>query len=116
MEKGKNFCVCFINLLKAFNCVRWEKLTEVLERKGVNWRERRLIGNLYMKQKANIRFGNGKTEWFSVGRGVRQGCCLSPALFNIYMEDMVGKRWENEKGISIGGRNIVSRDAFIRRE
>ena len=106
IERGKELYICFVDLEKAFDCVKWKKLMSILKKKGVDWKERRLIKNLYMKQKASMKIGDMKTEWFDLGKGVRQGCCISPTLFNIYVEEMVKECWENNKGVSIGGRRI----------
>ena len=108
IERGRAVRLCLVDLEKAFDCVKYEKLLEILKDKGVDWRERRLISNLYMKQEVALRVGDNMTEWFKIGRGVRQGCCLSPTLFNIYMEDMVRKCWERNKGVKIGGRSVKS--------
>ena len=53
---------------------------------GVDWRERRLICDLYMGQRVNLRFDRGKNNRVEIGRGVRQGCCMPPVLFNLYGE------------------------------
>ena len=67
-----------------------------------------LLKNLYAGQEATVRPGNGKTDWFQIGKGVRQGCILSPCLFNLYAEYImrnVGLE-ETQAGIKIVGRNI----------
>ena len=53
---------------------------------GVNWRERRLIRNVYMEQRVKLRINQGETDSVKIGSGVRQGCCMSPILFNLYGE------------------------------
>ena len=67
-----------------------------------------LLRNLYAGQQAAVRTGHGTTDWFQIGKGVRQGCILSPCLFNFYAEYIMRKRWveEAEAGIKIAGRNI----------
>jgi len=55
---------------------------QILKRTGINWRERRLISKLYMDQRVKLRMDRGETRSVQIGRGVRQGCCLSPTLFN----------------------------------
>ena len=59
-------------------------------------------------QEANVRHGNGTTDWFQIGKGVRQGCILSPCLFNLYAEYIMRNPGlnEGEAGIKIAGRNI----------
>ena len=69
-----------------------------------------LLRNLYVGQEATVRTGHGTTDWFQIGKGVRQGCILSPCLFNLYAE-MLGimrhaELEEAQAGIKIAGRNI----------
>ena len=65
-------------------------------------------GNLYAGQVATVRTGHGTTDWFQIGKGVRQGCILSPCLFNLYAENIMGNAGldEAQAGIKIAGRNI----------
>ena len=63
-----------------------------------------LLRNLYVSQEATVRTGHGTTDWFQIGKGVRQGCILSPCLFHLYAEDIM--RNEAQAGIKIAGRNI----------
>ena len=66
-----------------------------------------LLRNLYTDQEATVRTGHGTTDWFRIGKGVRQGCILSPCLFNLYAEYIVRKAGldEEQAGINIAGRN-----------
>ena len=66
------------------------------------------LRNLYAGQEATVRTGHGKTEWFQIGKGVRQGCILSPCLFNFYAEYIMRNAGldEAQAGITIAGRNI----------
>ena len=76
---------CFIDYAKAFDSVDHNKL-ENSERDG-NTRPPDLpLRNLYAGQEATVRTGPGTTDWFQIGKGVRQGCILSPSLFNLYAE------------------------------
>ena len=67
-----------------------------------------LLRNLYAGQKATVRAGHGTTDWFQIGKGVRQGCILAPCLFNLYAEYIMRNAGleEAEVGIKIPGRNI----------
>ena len=65
-----------------------------------------LLRNLYAGQEATVRTGHGTTDWFQIGKGVRQGCRLSPCLFNLYSEYIVRNAGPDEAGIKIAGRNI----------
>jgi hypothetical protein len=82
----EELCACFIDWQKAFDRVNWTKLKQILKGTGIDWRERRLISKLYMEQSVKIRLDKGETGSVKIGRGVRQGCCLSPILFNLYSE------------------------------
>ena len=67
-----------------------------------------LLRNLYAGQEARVRTGHGTTDWFQIGKGVRQGCILSPCLFSLYAEYIMrnARLDEAEAGIKIAGRNI----------
>ena len=67
-----------------------------------------LLRNLYVSQEATVRTGHGITDWFQIGKGVRQGCILSPCLFNLYAEYIMRNAGldEAQTGIKIAGRNI----------
>ena len=67
-----------------------------------------LLRNLYAGQEATVRIGHGTTDWFQIGKGVRQGCILSPCLFDLYAEYIMRKSGleEAQAGIRIAGRNI----------
>ena len=72
--------------LKAFDCVGHEKLCKILQEMGIPDHLTCLLRNLYAGQEATIRTGHGKMYWFHIGKGVCQGCILSPCLFNLYAE------------------------------
>ena len=106
-EFQKNIYFCFIDYAKAFNCVDDNKL-ENSERDG-NTRPPDLpLENLYAGQEATVRTGHGTTDCFQIGKGVRQGCILSPCLFNFYAEYIMRNAGleEAQAGIKISGRNI----------
>lgn len=108
LDVNKTVYVGFVDLEKAFDRVSWKKLMEILGRMGVDWRDRKLIRELYWNQKVFLRTAVGDTDRMEIGRGVRQGCCLSPTLFNIYSEFMVKEAMAKGKfdGVKIGGRYV----------
>lgn len=103
----KKLYICFIDYEKAFDRVYHGLIMKVLEKAGMDAKDRRLISNLYYQQTASIQFGDTYSEKFKVKRGVRQGCVLSPKLFNLYTEEIFAES-EELKGIVVGGRNITN--------
>ena len=93
---------------KAFDCVDHNKLWEILQEMGIPDHLTCLLRNLYAGQEATVRAGHTTTDWFQIGKGVRQGCILSPCLFNLYAEYIMrtAKLAEAQAGIKIVGRNI----------
>ena len=85
-EFEKNIYFCFIDYAKAFACVDHNKLWKILKEMGILDHLTCLLRNLYAGQEATVRTGHGITDWFQIGKGVRQGCILSPCLFNFYAE------------------------------
>ena len=104
----KNICFCFIDYAKAFDCVAHNKLWKILKEMGIPDHLTCLLRNLYEGQEATVRTGRGTTDWFQIGKGVCQGCILSPCLFNLYAEYIMRNAGleEAETGIKIAGRNI----------
>ena len=90
MEKArefqKNICFCLINCAKAFDCADHNKLWKILKEMGIPDHLNCFLRNLYAGQEATVRTGHGTTDWFQIGKGVRQGCIFSPCLFNLYAE------------------------------
>ena len=82
----KNIYFCFIDYAKAFDCVDHNKLWKILKEMGIPDYLTCLLRNLYAGREATVRTGHGTTDWFQIGKGVRQGCILSPCLFNLYAE------------------------------
>ena len=78
----KNIYFCFIDYAKAFNDVDHSKIWKILEEMGIPDHLICLLRNLYAGQEATARTRHGTTDWFQIGKGVRQGCMLSPCLFN----------------------------------
>ena len=85
-SRKKNIYFCFIDCGKAFDCVDHNKLWKILKEIGITDHLTCLLRNLYAGQEATVRTGHGTTDWFQIGKGVRQGCILSPCLFNLYAE------------------------------
>ena len=104
----KNIYFCFIDYAKAFECVDHNQLWKILKEMGIPDHQICLLRNLYTGQEATVRTGHGTTDWFQIGKGVGQGCILSPCLFNFYAEDIMRNAGleETQAGIKISGRNI----------
>ena len=106
-KKGKKLHLFFVDYQKAFDRVKHDKLVEVMEKAGIPELERRLIINLYWKQLAVVRWDSGTSGEIMVEKWVRQGCVISPFLFNLYSEFMIREAMEEMEGISFGGVNIT---------
>ena len=106
-EFQKNIYFCFIDYAKAFDSVDHNKLWTILKEMGIPDHLTCLLRNLYAGQEATVRTGHG-TDWFQIGKGVRQGCKLSPCLFNLYAEYIMRNAGleETQAGIKIAGRII----------
>ena len=104
----KNIYFCFLDYDRAFDCVDHKKLWKILKETGIPDHLTCLLRNLYAGQEATVRTGHGTTDWFQIGKRVRQGCILSPCLFNFYAEYIVTNAGleEAQAGIKIAGRNI----------
>ena len=85
-ELQKNIYFCFIDYAKAFDYVDHNKLWKILKEVGIPDHLTCLLRNLYAGQEGTVRTGHGTTDWFQIGKGVRQGCMLSPYLFYLYAE------------------------------
>ena len=85
-EFQKNIYFWFIDFAKTFDCVDHDKLWKILKEMGIPDHLTCLLRNLYASQEATVRMGHGTTDWFQIGKGVCQGCILSPCLFNLYAE------------------------------
>ena len=107
-EFQKNIYFCFIDYVKAFDCVDHNKLWKILQDMGILDHLTCLLRNLYASQETTVRTGHGKTDWFQINKGVRQGCILSPCLFNLYAEYIMRNAGleEAQAGIKIARRNI----------
>ena len=79
---------------------------QILKRIGIDWRERSLVSKLYMEQKVKVRLDQEETRSVQIGRGFRQGCCLSPVLFNLYSECLTKEALDGFGDFNIGGQII----------
>ena len=106
-EFQKNIYFWFIDYAKAFDCVDHNKLWKILKEMGIPDHLTCLLRDLYAGQEATSRTRHG-TDWFQIGKGVHQGCILSPCLFNFYAEYNLRNTGleEAQAGIKIAGRNI----------
>ena len=112
MEKAREFqksiYFCFIDYAKAFDWVDHNKLWKILQEMGIPDHLICLLRNLYAGQEATVRTGHGTTDWYQIGKGVRQGCILLPSLFNLYAECIKRNTGldEAQAGIKIAMKNI----------
>ena len=91
-EFQKNIYFCFIDYAKAFDCVDHNKLWKIFKEMGILDHMTCLLRILYASQEATVRTRHGTTDWFQIGNGVRQGCILSPCLFNLSWETLGWKK------------------------
>ena len=93
---------------KAFDGVDQRKLWKILKEMGIPDHLTCLLRNLYAGQEATVRTGHGTTDWLQIGKGVHQGCILSPCLFNLHAEHFIRNTGldEAQPGIKTAGRNI----------
>ena len=107
-EFQKNIYFCFIDYAKAFDCVDHNKQWKILEEMGIPDHLTCLLRNLYAGQEAIGRTRHETMDWFKIRKGVRQGCILSPCLFNLQAEYIMRNAGleEAQAGIKIAGRNI----------
>ena len=107
-EFQKNIYFCFIDYAEVFDRADHNNCGKFLEEMGIPDHPICLLRNLYAGQEATVRIRHGITDWFQIGKRVRQGCILSPSLFNIYAEYIMRNDGleETQAGIKIAGRNI----------
>ena len=107
-EFQKKIYFCFIDYAKATDCVDHNKPWNSLKEMGMPDHLTCLLRNLYAGQEATVRTEHGTTDWFQTGKGVCQGCILSPCLFNLYAEYIMrnARLDEAQVGIKISRRNI----------
>ena len=105
-RKASTFAL--LTMLKAFDCVDHNKLCKILQDMGIPDHLTCLLRNLYAGQEATVRTRHRATDWSQIGKGVHQGCILSPCLFNFYAKYIMRNAgWEEaQAGIKLAGRNI----------
>ena len=121
MEKAgkfqKNIYFCFIDSATAFDCLDHNKLWKNLKEMGIPDHLTCLLRNLYASQEATVRTGHGTKAWFQIRKGVRQGCILSPCLFNLYAEYIMRNAGLEEINLLLGFKfavfNLVQPIAFF---
>lgn len=105
---NRKIYVCFVDYEKAFDKVEHTKMLHILQKYGIDKEDLELIKTLYFQQKANVRIGNGATEKLSgIEKGVRQGCPLSPRLYNIYAQEIFQHPYFKKWGFKINGERIA---------
>ena len=111
-EFQKNIYFCFSDYAKAFDYVDHHKLWKILQEMGIPDHLTCLLRNLYAGQEATVRTGHGTTDWFQIGKGVCQGCILSPCLFNLYAVYIMQNAGleEAQAGIKIPGEISITSD------
>ena len=107
-EFHKYIYVCFIDYAKVLDCVDHNKWWKILKEMGISDHLTCLLRNLYTGQETSVKTGHGTTDQLQIGKGVCQGCILSPCLFNLYAEYIMRKAGleEAQAGIKIARRNI----------
>ena len=105
LEVDKDLFTCFIDYSKAFDKVRHNQLMKLLEKLDIDGKDLRIVRNLYWEQSAAVRVEGECSEFKPIKRGVRQGCVMSPDLFNLYSESIL-RNIEDKSGIKVNGENI----------
>src|SRR2546425_5138979 len=106
LECGNEVYICFIDFEKAFDRVNWIKMFEIMKKLHIDWRDRILLQDLYMRQEAVVQTVGGDSDPGVIGRGVRQGSTISPLLFSIYAEVMMIEALEDMEGVPVGGQLV----------
>ena len=107
-ESSRKTSISALLTMPKSDCVDHNKLWKILKEMGIPDHVTCLLRNLYAGQEATVRTGHGTTDWFQIGKGVRQGCILPPCLLNLYAEYImrIAGLEEAQAGIKIAGRNI----------
>ena len=108
MNTNKDLYLCFIDYEKAFDRVNHERMIQCLQQLDIDGKDLKLIRNLYWNQKAFIRTENGLSPEIQIKRGVRQGCVLSPSLFNLYTENYLNSSLLHKKSPALQMQVLLS--------
>src|SRR6201996_8833373 len=109
LEHNQPLYMCFIDFQKTFDSIQHEKLWWAMLDMGYSPHLVNLLASLYKSQKASVRIAGVMSEWFSIRKGVRQRCVLSPYLFNTVSQTVMRKALDCfQGGIRIGGRKIAN--------
>ena len=114
-EFQKNIYFCFIDYAKDFDCVDQKKVWKILQQMEIPDHLTCFLRNLYAGQEATVRTGHGTTDWFQIGKGVRQGCIFSLCLFNLYAEHIMRNAGleEAQARIKIVGEISITSDMQV---
>ena len=107
IDMNRSTYIAFVDIEKAFDNVNWKRLFKTMRQIGIDWRDRRIIFQLYKQQKTQIEIKDVK-KCALIRKGVRQGCSVSPLLFNIFIESAIKTFKERTKGVKVNGRQIHS--------
>ena len=109
-EFQKNIYFCFIDFIRAFDCVDHNKLWKILQEKEIADHLTCLLRNLYAGREATVRTRHGSMDWFQIGKGIHQSCILSTCLFNLYAEYIMQNAGldEAQTGMKIAWKNITN--------
>ena len=108
IDFNEELSICFVDFEKAFDRVKWDILLKVMRMVGIDWKDRRLIENLYEHQSALIRMSNNLSDKCKIEQVVLQDCLISPTLFAVYIEEMMNEAMEPMEafGIKVGRQRI----------
>ena len=109
-EFQKNIYFCFIDYAEAFDCVDHNKLWKILKEMGRPDHLTCHLRNLYAGREATVRTGHGTTDWFQIGKGVREGCILSPCVFNFYAEYIMRNGGLEQLELRLSGEISITSD------
>ena len=111
-EFQKNICFSFIDYANAFDCVDHSKLWKILQEMGLSDHLTCPLRNLYAGQEGTVKTEHGTIDWFQIGKGVHQGCMLSPCLFNLHTKYIMqnARLDEAQAGIKIAGKISITSD------